>query len=200
MVDIGSCPADGIPAIPREIRVSSRAGSGTRYALSRVMLPVVALATALIALPASATVANIQNIRTSTPFLAELIADTRAHSHTFAVMFDRVERSDVIVYFEPSQRADSGLRGCVHFMGTAGGYRYIRAQIKTLMNRFDVVASLAHELQHAIEIADHPEVRSEESLADLYRRIGNEREWRMFETDRAQTTGRAVRAEVLAAP
>ncbi|MBI2221921.1 MAG: hypothetical protein HYU53_12030 [Acidobacteria bacterium] len=164
------------------------------------MLPVVALATALIALPASATVANIQNIRTSTPFLAELIADTRAHSQTFAEMFDRVERSDVIVYFEPSQRADSGLRGCVHFMGTAGRYRYIRAQIKTLMNRFDVVASLAHELQHAIEIADHPEVRSEESLAELYRRIGSEREWRMFETDRAQTTGRAVRAEVLAAP
>ncbi len=163
------------------------------------MLPVVALAAALIALPASATVTNVQNIRTSNPFLAELIAEARAQSPTFEEMYTRVEQSDVIVYFEPVPRFETGLRGCVHFMGTAGGFRFIRAQIKTMMNKFDVVGSLAHELQHAIEIADHPEVTTEKSLAELYRRIGDEREWRTFETNQAQTAGRAVRAEVLGA-
>jgi hypothetical protein len=163
------------------------------------MLPVVALAAALMALPTSATATAFPNIRTSNPFLAELIANVRTQSPIFEEMIGRVERSDVIVYFEAVPRFDTGMRGCVHFMGASGGYRYIRAQIKTMMNRYDVVASLAHELQHAIEIADHPEVRSEDTLADLYRRIGDEREWRTFETTGAQTAGRAVRAEVLGA-
>jgi hypothetical protein len=163
------------------------------------MLPVVALAAALMALPTSAAAKTFPNIRTSNPFLAELIANVRTQSPIFEEMIGRVERSDVIVYFEAVPRFDTGMRGCVHFMGASGGYRYIRAQIKTMMNRYDVVASLAHELQHAIEIADHPEVRGEDTLADLYRRIGDERDWRTFETSEAQTAGRAVRAEVLGA-
>jgi hypothetical protein len=164
------------------------------------MLHVVALAAALMAFPTStAAPSQLQNVRTTNAFLAALIADAREQSPTLAEMLDRVERSDVIVYFEAIPRFEGSLRGCVHFIGASGPYRYVRAQIKTMMNRYDVVASLAHELQHAIEISNHPEVRSEEALAELYRVIGHERDLRQFETDEAQTAGRAVRAEVLGA-
>jgi len=82
-------------------------------------------------------------------------------------------------------------------MGASAGFRYLRVQIKTFMNRYDVVASLAHEMQHANEIAQHPEVACEASLAALYRRIGDEPEWCMFETAEAQRAERTVRAEIL---
>jgi hypothetical protein len=126
-----------------------------------------------------------------------LIADAREQSPTFANMLDQLERSDVIVYFEGVPRFEKNLRGCVHFMGASAGYRYLRAQIRTMMNRYDIMASLAHELQHAIEISRHPEVRSEADLAELYKRIGDERERWMFETNEAQSAGRTVRLEIL---
>jgi hypothetical protein len=165
------------------------------------MLHVVAFAAAALMTSPTSTTANseLQNVRTMNVFLAGLIADAREQSPTLAEMLDRVERSDVIVYFEAVPRFEGSLRGCVHFIGASNGYRYVRAQIKTMMNRYDVIASLAHELQHAVEIADHPEVTSEDSLAALYRRIGDERETRHFETDRAQSAGRVVRAEVIGA-
>jgi hypothetical protein len=160
------------------------------------MLHVVAFATALIFNPPAA-VTDLPNIRTTNPLLAALIAEARAQSPTFAEMLDQLERSDVIVYFEGVPRFDRNLRGCVHFMGASAGYRYIRAQIRTMMNRYDIVASLAHELQHAIEISHHPDVRTEADLAQLYKQIGDERERLTFETNEAQSAGRAVRSEVL---
>jgi hypothetical protein len=163
------------------------------------MLHVVALAAALIASPASTTATQFPNVRVTHSALAAMIADARNTSPTLAAMLDRVERSDVIVFIVGTPRLETNLRGCLHFMGSSGGYRYVRAQIKTMMNRYDVIASLAHELQHAIEIAEHPGVTSESALAELYRRIGHERESRMFETDEAQSRGRVVRAEMLGA-
>ena len=130
-------------------------------------------------------------------FLSTLIADAREHSPTFAGQLARLERSDVIAYFEALPQMESRYRGQVHFMGASAGYRYLRIQVKTTMNRFDIVASVAHEMQHVLEIADHPEVISEEALAALYRRIGDEHAWCMFETEEAQDAGRAVRAEIL---
>lgn len=164
------------------------------------MLHVVALAAALMAgsLP-STTADRLPNIRTSNVFLADLIAHAQEHSPTLARMVERVEQSDVIIYFEGVPKFEGSLRGCIHFVGAAGAHRYVRAQIKMMMNRYDIVASLAHELQHAIEIAAHPWVRDEPTLAELYRHIGHERDVRRFETDEAQTAGRAVRSEVLGA-
>ena len=160
------------------------------------MLHVVALATALMAAAPSATVETLPHIRTTSPLLSALIDDAREHSPTFARQIDTIEVSDVIVYFEATPQMEGRLRGRVHFMGAAGGFRYVRIQVRTSLNRFDLIASLAHELQHAIEISCHPEVISEAALAALYRRIGDEHEWCMFETEEAVQAGRVVRTEV----
>jgi hypothetical protein len=125
-----------------------------------------------------------------------LVAEGREHSPTFLALSNALEASNVIVYLEPSPYMERRFRGRIHFMGTSGGYRYLRIQIRTSMNRYDIVASIAHELQHANEIAAHPEVVCEEGLAKLYREIGDEHDWCMFETGQAQRAGQAVRAEV----
>lgn len=163
------------------------------------MLHVAAVAAALMAFPPSTTAVEVPNVRTTSAFLAQIVEGARRQSPTFAAMLAHIEQSDVIIYFEGIPKFEGGLRGCVHFIGASGRFRYVRAQIKTMMTRYDVIASLAHELQHVIEIADHPEVRDEPSLAELYRQIGHERDLRRFETDQAQSVGRTVRAEVLGA-
>ncbi|HSL21315.1 MAG TPA: hypothetical protein VK886_07265 [Vicinamibacterales bacterium] len=161
------------------------------------MLQIAALAATLMAVQPSAPPTAVPHVRTSSAYLSRLIELARAESPTFFAMLVAIDTSDMIVYFEAVPQLDSRLRGCVHFMGAAGGYRYVRAQIRTAMTSHEVISSLAHELQHAIEIAAHPEVRSELDLAELYRRIGDEHQWRMFETVTAQQAGRTVRNEML---
>lgn len=162
-----------------------------------IMLLVAAFAATLMALPPPASTRDIPRIRTASPLLLSLILEGREHSPTFRDLSRAIEASDVIVYFEATPHMEGRFRGRVHFVGASGGFRYLRVQIRTAMNRYDIVSSIAHEMQHAKEIADHPDVRCENSLAALYRDIGDEHDWCMFETDRAQQAGRAVRLEIL---
>jgi S-adenosylmethionine:tRNA-ribosyltransferase-isomerase (queuine synthetase) len=161
------------------------------------MLPVAAFAAALMAFPPPASNRDIPHLRTSSPLLAVLMAEGREHSATFRELSDSVEASDVIVYFEATPHMEGRFRGRVHFVGAAAGFRYLRLQIRTSMSRHEIVSSMAHELQHAKEIAAHREVTSENTLAALYRQIGDEHDWCMFETSEAQQAGRAVRLEIL---
>lgn len=161
------------------------------------MLHVVALATALMAAAPSATDRTFPHLRTASPLLLSLIDEARDHSPTFQRQLETLEQSDVIVYFEAAPHMEARLRGRVHFMGASGGFRYLRIQVRTSLGRYDIIASIAHELQHAIEISCHPEVVSEAGLAALYRRIGDEHEWCMFETEEAVQAGKAVRTELL---
>lgn len=162
------------------------------------MLHVAALAAALMAFPPTASICDLPHVRTSSAFLSSLISDAREHSPTFLRLADSLESSDLIVYLEAAPHMEARFRGRMHFMGASSGYRYFRIQIRTAMSRYDVVASIAHEMQHANEIASHPEVVSEDGLAALYRQIGDEHDWCLFETNAAQQAGRAVRAEILA--
>jgi hypothetical protein len=160
------------------------------------MLHVVALATALMAAAPSTSVDTFPHIRTTSLLLSSLVDDARRHSPTFARQLETIAQSDLIVYFEAVPLMEARLRGRVHFVGRSGGYRYVRIQVRTSMGRFDIIASLAHELQHAIEISCHPEVIDEIAMLALYRRIGDEHEWCMFETDEAVEAGNAVRTEL----
>ena len=58
------------------------------------------------------------------------------------------------------------------------------------------IGLLAHELQHAVELADAPEVRDDEGVRQLYRRIGSASDPDHFETAAARRIERAVRMEV----
>ena len=63
------------------------------------------------------------------------------------------------------------------------------------------MATLGHELFHAVEIAETPSVVSAETLADLYSRIGRKtsdsRGVRTFETEAAAAAGLRARRQLL---
>ena len=125
-----------------------------------------------------------------------------ARSPTLAVLVDTLERSDVIVHIEEHWPLDRGRDGQTQLVAAVGGHRYLRIHIDTGIADNSATALLAHELQHAVEIAEAKWVVDEQTLAQLYRCIGFERRTgglsRAVDTVRAHETARHVLGEIRA--
>lgn len=109
-------------------------------------------------------------VRPCSPSMAALIADAYAKSPTVQRLIDALEQTDVVVYVE--QKILSHLDGQLKFAGTAAGYRYIRISLHVQLRPSTRIAVLAHELQHALEVARAPAVVNQRTLSDLFERIG----------------------------
>jgi hypothetical protein len=97
----------------------------------------------------------------------------------------------------------SSLSGTLTWMTRTGPYRYVRASISTDLNFDQMIATVAHELQHAVEVIEDETVVDEKSLIALYRKIGSQSSAaspNRWETAAAQEAGFQVRRELVAAP
>lgn len=172
--------------------------------LPRIRILVLAMTMAIgLAIDAHASDTDLPftHIRSTDPRLRVLLDDATATSATVRALVERITASDVVVYVacETDPRVRSP--GRLNFMSTAGGLRYVMIRLK-LKRREAAIAALAHELQHAAEIADSPSVVDEASLAREYERIGfrshSSRGELTFDTQAAVETGRRVREEIAA--
>jgi Zn-dependent protease with chaperone function len=137
------------------------------------------------------------HVRGLTPQMKALIEQGRRRSATFKALIETLNKSDVVVYLEQTKALPNGLDGRLMFLTSAGGVRYLHAQLTTALNHDELIAVTAHELQHAVEVALHPEVRNSPTLAALYERIGVRTAVKdRYDTAAAQTTGRRVRSEL----
>ena len=84
-----------------------------------------------------------------------LMAKGLAKSPTFRRLVLRLEQSDVIVYVRLAWDLPLHIGGRLHFLAVHGESRY-----------------LVVELQHAVEVAEAPDVTSPADLRVLYRRVG----------------------------
>jgi len=84
----------------------------------------------------------------------------------------QVETSDVFVYVGVDARMEDGLAGRLTFVGHGHEYRYLRVALSPRLGNDVMIAALAHELQHVVEVIEHPEVTSDQQLKLLYERIG----------------------------
>lgn len=133
------------------------------------------------------------HIRPLTASSAKLVTDAAARSPIVSALLDSLEQTDVFVYVKDCIDEVSHPRAFVRFVAYTPGRRYLLIQIdrwRVMPNQ--CTAWLAHELQHALEVASAPEVTDAASLARLYRRIGYESGPGQFETDLAQAVGRRV--------
>jgi hypothetical protein len=137
------------------------------------------------------------HVRGLSPKMKELIELAKRRSATFKSLVETLEQSDVVVYLENTKALPSGLDGRLMFLTKAGGVRYLHAQVTASLNAEELIAVVAHELQHAVEVAAHPEVRDAATLGSLYERIGVRTTAKdRYDTAAAQSTGRRVRAEL----
>ena len=128
----------------------------------------------------------------------KVIAEGLGRSGTFAQLVLALNRSDVIVYIETGRGLPSTISGRLLLAAGPDGQRYLRIQVTGITRSNELIALVGHELRHAIEVAENPEVRDERTLIALYERIGhaaggNHR----YDTAAAQDTGRQVRVELI---
>lgn len=139
-----------------------------------MMLRAAVLVGLLIAAGTAAAGESVPRIRSTDPRLRSLVAEGVRTSDAFRVLVERLERSDVIVYVQCDTHAAGGRSaggGRLAFLTAAGGFRYVVVRMAWLQPRQLQIAMLAHELQHAVEIADTPDIVDAQTLAHEYGRM-----------------------------
>jgi hypothetical protein len=101
--------------------------------------------------------------------MLDLVNLGAGRSPVFRALVERLERSDVFVYVE-SSRAMSG--GCLRFAASSPHGRYLRVFVGPERDMNQLLALIAHELQHAGEVADSVDVVDEATFNALFARIG----------------------------
>lgn len=170
--------------------------------------PVRALLLATCAWALAGTLANAQEaagpstarIRGAHVDEALLLDELVARSPIARDLVDRLDRSDLIVYVTYRWFSTQTLHGRIGFPAAGSHRRLLVIELEPRQNRSDQLAALAHELQHAVEIADAPAVSDARSLAALYTAIGlltgNAAGAETYETVAAAETGRRVKSEI----
>jgi hypothetical protein len=144
---------------------------------------------------------SFQTLRTSDPQLRQAIEQGLARSWTLRQLESHLERSSVIVYMARASLA-RGIVGRTRLIGAGDGWRFLSIEFDPRMEGLDLLTVIGHELQHAVEIADAANVVDDESMLELYRRIGmpaaeSDLLTHSFETRLAVETGRRVHTELI---
>lgn len=119
-------------------------------------------------------------------------------SATFRGLLDALRNSDLIVYIGSESLMAAPVIGEIHFLTSAGPHRYLRVLVKSELSPWDRAAMIAHELQHALEVAAAPEVRDTAAMDALYDRIGYRIGLDRHETEAAKLAGAIVQRELRA--
>jgi hypothetical protein len=170
---------------------------GLQYLAIRATL-VASIACALVH-PAAAAGGDppIVRVRSTDASLASLIDRAARQSATFQRLIATIERSNGIVQVEAGM-CRHGVRACLKmWMETAGATRYLRVVIDRRKDDRDedVMASMGHELQHAVEGLSESGVTNGRLLFNFFARFAPT-EGDRFETTAAIDAGDAVRNEL----
>jgi hypothetical protein len=138
----------------------------------------------LIALPAPPT-DSTAHVRSASPLVRALIDEAVVSSPTVSDLLARIEESDTIVYVEFTGSPDVP-RARTKLAASTPDVRFLRISINLLVPPWDRVPLLAHELQHAAEIAGATDARDEDGLRRLYDRIGVRAKRDQYETAAAR--------------
>src|SRR5262249_56071864 len=95
---------------------------------------------------------------------AALTVGTRV-SPTLDRLVEEIEHSDLIVYVMFERARQRAVAAHVGFMTAAGGRRYVHVALDPALQGPNLIGMLAHELQHAAEIARAPAGGGERALA-----------------------------------
>lgn len=137
------------------------------------------------------------HLRALSPEAQRLIDEASEQSSIVRGLVARLDATDVIVYVSLDLRLPERTRGQLRFIARAGGQRYLDVRIARTLDRRSDIASLGHEIQHALEIAAAPEVVDAASLDRFYGRVGfsvSDKRW--HESHAALRAGEAILREL----
>ncbi len=141
----------------------------------------------------------LRHVRAVDSKMNDVLAEGMRRSGTFAQLVMALDRSDVIVYIETVYVMPQMVAGRMLLAAGPEGSRYLRIQVTSQPRSNALIALVGHELRHALEVAESPDVRDERALIALYQRIGHTRQGaqHQYDTLAAQDAGRQVRSELM---
>ena len=142
---------------------------------------------------------DVVRVRSTEPSLAALIDRAAAQSPTFQGLLATIQRSNGMVQVE-NGKCHHGVWACLKlWMETVNSTRFLRIVIDRSKgdSDLDVMASLGHELQHAVEALSEPGTTNSVSLYNFFGRLSPTSRDR-FETDAALRVGKNVHNELRA--
>jgi hypothetical protein len=138
------------------------------------------------------------HVRATDPLTRAWIAHGAEESRTLRDLLSELTASDIIVHVQLVDRIPGGASGQLFFVTATATARYLRAEIVRGESRADTIALIAHELQHAAEVAGAPRVRDAESLSTFYLGMrDNASDARRYDSAAARMTESVVRREVI---
>jgi hypothetical protein len=142
-------------------------------------------------------------VRSTDSRILELIKEGVERSATFCSLVDAIDHSDGIIYVEFGHCAFGHLNACLlPFIAAAHGDRYLRILVTPDRNRRShdqLLALIAHELRHALEVIADRDVVDLATMEAMYRRIGMPVAGMTgYETSAARAAGDAVLSELSA--
>jgi hypothetical protein len=133
--------------------------------------------------------------------MQRLVNEAARRSPAIREWIDRLEELDVTVYVRSRTFAQIDLEGRLAILSNVGGHRYLVIELACGRAEVAQMATLGHELFHALEIAQEKWVVNAETLAELYSRIGTKTGdsggVRTFETEAAAAAGLRARQQLL---
>jgi len=137
-------------------------------------------------------------IRTNVSFVDELLKAGIARSPTFATQADELASSDLVVFIEPMFQMRADLSAYLVFMSATRACRFVLIRYNVRLSDSRAIAIIGHELRHAIEVAQHPEVVDNASLGVMYKRYGRQiRGAEVYDSVEAVTAGHVILEELL---
>lgn len=138
------------------------------------------------------------HVRAAEPLVHAWIVNGAAESRTLRDLLGDLIASDVIVHVQLVDRLPGGVLGQLAFVTATPTARYLRVQVVRIGGRADMIALIAHELQHAAEIAGAPDVRDVKTMTKFYLGLHeNGSDSRRYDSLAARTTENIVRREVV---
>jgi hypothetical protein len=110
-------------------------------------------------------------VRVSHPRLARLLEAGEGRSATLRDLVARLQLSDVIVHLEGAPPGHP-IAGGMQFVGAVALTRYVRVTVRADLPAEALMALIGHELRHAVEVAENPEIRDEPSFRNYYQEWG----------------------------
>ena len=104
--------------------------------------------------------------------MRQLIGEGYGRSTSFRELVDALHRTNAIVTVQFGMCANGRFRSCVTNVSSDDRTRSIRIKVNTRNTDNRLIATIAHEIWHALEILAEPGATDAGGVLALYRRIG----------------------------